>query len=158
MQLDEPFREELNNPRAYTSLKIAHFLEFSESSSKTPFLSCTVICVILDHKTWSGSSQRNAPLISDPKSDGIFDPWSRERGVDPTGLFIYYCPSLSISSYDLNTKPILTTFGPSWNCLQLLSLQKKVWDIDQMKPLSATVVLSLFTPSFRRSTASSGSL
>ena len=32
-----------------------------------------------------------------------------------------------------------------------------VWDIDQMKPLSATVVLSLFTPSFRRSTASSGS-
>ena len=30
------------------------------------------------------------------------------------------------------------------------------WDIDQMKPLSATVVLSLFTPSFRRSTASSG--
>ena len=27
---------------------------------------------------------------------------------------------------------------------------------DQMKPLSATVVLSLFTPSFRRSTASSG--
>ena len=30
-------------------------------------------------------------------------------------------------------------------------------DIDQMKPLSATVVLSLFTPSFRRSTASSGS-
>ena len=26
-----------------------------------------------------------------------------------------------------------------------------------MKPLSATVVLSLFTPSFRRSTASSGS-
>ena len=158
MQLDEPFREELNNPRAYTSLKIAHFLEFSESSSKTPFLSCTVICVILDHKSWSGSSQRNAPLISDPKSDGIFDPWSRERGVDPTGLFIYYYPSLSISSYDLNTKPILTTFGPRWNCLQLLSLQKKVWDIDQMKPLSASVVLSLFTPSFRRSTASSGSL
>ena len=104
---------------------MAHFLEFSESSSKTPFLSCTVICVILDHKSWSGSSQRNAPLISDPKSDGIFDPWSRERGVDPTGLFIYYCPSLSISSYDLNTKPILTTFGPRWNCLQLLSLQKK---------------------------------
>ena len=32
-----------------------------------------------------------------------------------------------------------------------------LWDIDQMKPLSATVVLSLFTPSFRRSTASSGS-
>ena len=32
-----------------------------------------------------------------------------------------------------------------------------MWDIDQMKPLSATVVLSLFTPSFRRSTASSGS-
>ena len=30
-----------------------------------------------------------------------------------------------------------------------------MWDIDQMKPLSATVVLSLFTPSFRRSTASS---
>ena len=30
-----------------------------------------------------------------------------------------------------------------------------LWDIDQMKPLSATVVLSLFTPSFRRSTASS---
>ena len=29
------------------------------------------------------------------------------------------------------------------------------WDIDQMKPLSASVVLSLFTPSFRRSTASS---
>ena len=27
-----------------------------------------------------------------------------------------------------------------------------MWDIDQMKPLSATVVLSLFTPSFRRST------
>ena len=23
-----------------------------------------------------------------------------------------------------------------------------MWDIDQMKPLSATVVLSLFTPSF----------
>ena len=33
-----------------------------------------------------------------------------------------------------------------------------LWDIDQIKPLSATVVLSLFTPSFRRrSTASSGS-
>ena len=32
-----------------------------------------------------------------------------------------------------------------------------MWDIDQMKPLSATVVLSLFTPSFRRSMASSGS-
>ena len=32
-----------------------------------------------------------------------------------------------------------------------------MWDIDQMKPLSATVVLSLFTPSFRRSTASSAS-
>ena len=31
-----------------------------------------------------------------------------------------------------------------------------MWDIDQMQPLSATVVLSLFTPSFRRSTASSG--
>ena len=31
-----------------------------------------------------------------------------------------------------------------------------MWDIDQMKPLSATVVLSLFTPSFSRSTASSG--
>ena len=30
-----------------------------------------------------------------------------------------------------------------------------MWDIDQMKPLSGTVVLSLFTPSFRRSTASS---
>ena len=30
-----------------------------------------------------------------------------------------------------------------------------MWDINQMKPLSATVVLSLFTPSFRRSTASS---
>ena len=30
-----------------------------------------------------------------------------------------------------------------------------MWDIDQMKPLSATVVLSLFTPSFRRSTAAS---
>ena len=24
-----------------------------------------------------------------------------------------------------------------------------MWDIDQMKPLNATVVLSLFTPSFR---------
>ena len=31
-----------------------------------------------------------------------------------------------------------------------------MWDIDQMKPLSATVVLSLFTLSFHRSTASSG--
>ena len=31
-----------------------------------------------------------------------------------------------------------------------------MWDIDQMKPLSATVVLSLFTPSFRHSMASSG--
>ena len=51
MKLDEPFREELNNPRAYTSLTIAHFLEFSESSSKIPFLSCAVICVILDHKS-----------------------------------------------------------------------------------------------------------
>ena len=29
-----------------------------------------------------------------------------------------------------------------------------MWDIDQMQPLSATVVLSLFTPSFRHSTAS----
>ena len=29
-----------------------------------------------------------------------------------------------------------------------------MWDIDQIKPLSVTVVLSLFTPSFRRSTAS----
>ena len=37
MQLDEPFRDELNNPSAYTSLEIAHFLEFPESSSKTPF-------------------------------------------------------------------------------------------------------------------------
>ena len=46
MQLDEPFSEEL-----YTGLKIAHFLEFSESSSRIPFLSCTVICVILDHKS-----------------------------------------------------------------------------------------------------------
>ena len=26
-----------------------------------------------------------------------------------------------------------------------------MWDIDQMKPLSATVVLSLFTPSFHHS-------
>ena len=25
-----------------------------------------------------------------------------------------------------------------------------MWDIDQMKPLNATVVLSLFTPSFHR--------
>ena len=33
---------------------------------------------------------------------------------------------------------------------------REKWDIDQMKPLSATVVLSLLTPSFRRSTASSG--
>ena len=33
-----------------------------------------------------------------------------------------------------------------------------VWDIDQMKPLSVTVVLSLFTPSFRRSTASSSKI
>ena len=33
-----------------------------------------------------------------------------------------------------------------------------VWDIDQMKPLSATVILSLFTPSFRRSTASSSKI
>ena len=32
--------------------------------SKTPFLSCTVICVILDHKSKSESSQRNAPLDS----------------------------------------------------------------------------------------------
>ena len=31
-----------------------------------------------------------------------------------------------------------------------------MWDIDQMKSLSATVVLSLFTPSFHRSMASSG--
>ena len=31
-----------------------------------------------------------------------------------------------------------------------------MWDIDQMKPLSGTVVLSLFTPSFRHSSASSG--
>ena len=37
--------------QVYTSLKIAHFLEFSESSFKTPFLSCTVIYVILDHKS-----------------------------------------------------------------------------------------------------------
>ena len=93
VQLDEPFRDELNNPSAYTSLKIAHFLEFPESSSKTPFfhvpwsewswitnpnpdppdgthpktsfLSCTVISVILDHKSKSGSSQRNAPQYSD---------------------------------------------------------------------------------------------
>ena len=35
-------------------------------------------------------------------------------------------------------------------------LSCQMWDIDQMKPLSATVVISLFTPSFRRSTASSG--
>ena len=62
MLLDEPFREELNNPRAYTSLKIGHFLEFCESSSKTLFLSCTVICVILDHKSLSISSQRYAPI------------------------------------------------------------------------------------------------
>ena len=51
VQLDEPFREELSNPSAYKSLNIAHFLKFSESSSKTPFLSCTVICVILDYKS-----------------------------------------------------------------------------------------------------------
>ena len=37
-----------------------------------------------------------------------------------------------------------------------MSLLVWLWDIDQMKPLSATVVLSLFTPSIRRSTASSG--
>ena len=60
MQLDEPFKEELSNPRAYKTLNMAHFLEFSESSSKTLFLTCTVICVILDHKSKSGSSQRNA--------------------------------------------------------------------------------------------------
>ena len=47
--------------QAYTSLEIAHFLEFSESLFKTPFLSGTVIYVILDHK--SGSSQRNAPRV-----------------------------------------------------------------------------------------------
>ena len=47
MQLDEPFKEELSNPRAYKTLNMAHFLEFSESSSKTLFLTCTVICVIL---------------------------------------------------------------------------------------------------------------
>ena len=62
MQLDEPFREELSNPRVDTSLKIAHFLESSESSSKTLFLSCNMICVISDHKSKSGSSQRNAPF------------------------------------------------------------------------------------------------
>ena len=44
------------------TLKIAHFLEFFESSSKTPFLLCTVICVIFDHKSKSRSSQKNAPL------------------------------------------------------------------------------------------------
>ena len=33
VQLDKPFREKFNNPRAYTSLKIEHFLEFSGSSS-----------------------------------------------------------------------------------------------------------------------------
>ena len=38
----------------------------------------------------------------------------------------------------------------------LLLITAKIWDIDQMKPLSASVVLSLFTPSFRRSTTSSG--
>ena len=80
-----------SNP-LWTSLKIAHFLEFPESSSKTPFfhvpwsewswitnpnpdppdgthpktsfISCTVISVILDHKSKSGSSQRNAPQYS----------------------------------------------------------------------------------------------
>ena len=62
MQLDEPFREELSNPRVDKSLKIAHFLESSESSSKTLFLSCNMICVISDHKSKSGSSQRNAPF------------------------------------------------------------------------------------------------
>ena len=62
MHLDEPFREELSNPRVDTSLKIAHFLESSESSSKTLFFSCNMICVISDHKSKSGSSQRNAPF------------------------------------------------------------------------------------------------
>ena len=33
-----------------------------------------------------------------------------------------------------------------------------MWDIDQMKPLSATVVLSLFTPSFHHPMASSGTI
>ena len=41
--------------------------------------------------------------------------------------------------------------------VKILKSYASLWDIDQMKPLSATVVLSLFTPSFRRSTASSGS-
>ena len=49
--IDERSREELNNPRAYTSLKIAHFLEISKSSSKLPLLSFIVMCVILDHKS-----------------------------------------------------------------------------------------------------------
>ena len=31
---------------------------------KTPFLSCTVICVILDHKSKPGSSQRSAPYAN----------------------------------------------------------------------------------------------
>ena len=43
--------------------------------------------------------------------------------------------------------------NPAATCMRDLFLNR---DIDQMKPLSATVVLSLFTPSFRRSTASSG--
>ena len=44
-------------------------MEFSESSSKTPFLLCTVICGILDLKSLSGSSQRNAPLMVRMKYD-----------------------------------------------------------------------------------------
>ena len=44
------------------------------------------------------------------------------------------------------------------NLYQYKKDAEEMWDIDQMKPLIATVVLSLFTPSFRRSTASSTSL
>ena len=71
MQLDEPFSEEL-----YTGLKIAHFLEFSESSSRIPFLSCTVICVILDHKSKPRSPQRNTPQDYSSFNEPPFYDWT----------------------------------------------------------------------------------
>ena len=44
------------------TLKIAHSLEFFESSSKTPFLSRTVICVIFNHKSKSRSPKGTHPM------------------------------------------------------------------------------------------------
>ena len=70
MQLDEPFREELNNPRAYTSLKIAYFLEFSESSFHALW------------SVWSSITNPNPDLLKGTHPKSHFDVnQGKKRGV-----------------------------------------------------------------------------